>query len=123
METITTYRGRPISESDIAVIRQIILIHPDRSRRFISQEVCGIWNWRQTNDALKEMVCRSLLLLLESKDLIKLAPRKSTPPNPLAHRKQPLLKKAVYVYPLTKDFRYRLNTEGPAASQKEAGQC
>jgi hypothetical protein len=90
METITTYRGRPISESDIAVIRQIILIHPDRSRRFISQEVCGIWNWRQTNDALKEMLCRSLLLLLESKDLIKLTPRKSTPPNPLARRKKPL---------------------------------
>ena len=89
METITTYRGRPISESDIAVIRQIISIHPDRSRRFISQEVCRIWNWRQTNGVLKDMVCRSLLLLLESKDLIKLPPRKSTPPNPLANRKKP----------------------------------
>jgi len=90
METITTYRGRPISESDIVVIRQIISIHPDRSRRFISQEVCRIWNWRQTNGVLKDMVCRSLLLLLESKDLIKLPPRKSNPPNPLAHRKKPL---------------------------------
>jgi hypothetical protein len=36
------------------------------------------------------MVCRSLLLLLESKGLIKLPPRKSNPPNPLANRKKPL---------------------------------
>jgi hypothetical protein len=90
MEANTTYRGRPISESDIAIIRQIISIHPDRSRRFISQEVCRIWSWRQTNGTLKEMVCRSLLLLLESKGLIKLPPRKSNPPNPLANRKKPL---------------------------------
>jgi hypothetical protein len=90
MEAITTYRGRAISQSDLAVIRQIISTHPDRSRRFISQEVCRIWNWRQTNGTLKDMVCRSLLLLLESKGLIKLPPRKSNPPNPLANRKKPL---------------------------------
>ena len=35
------------------------------------------------------MVCRSLLLLLESKGLIKLPPRKFTPANPLAERKKP----------------------------------
>jgi len=35
------------------------------------------------------MVCRSLLLLLESKGLIKLPPRKFTPANPLAKRKKP----------------------------------
>lgn len=90
MEANTTYRGRPISQSDLAVIRQIISTHPDRSRRFVSQEVCRIWNWRQTNGTLKDMVCRSLLLLLESKGLIKLPPRKSNPPNPLANRKKPL---------------------------------
>lgn len=35
------------------------------------------------------MVCRSLLLLLETKGFIKLPPRKLTPPNPLANRKKP----------------------------------
>ena len=34
-------------------------------------------------------MCRSLLLLLESKGLIKLPARKFTPPNPLANRKKP----------------------------------
>ena len=90
METITTYRGREIRQSDVSVIKQIISTHPDRSRRFISQEVCRIWNWRQTNGTLKDMICRSLLLLLESKGFIKLPPRKSNPPNPLANRKKPL---------------------------------
>jgi hypothetical protein len=90
MEAITTYRGRSISQSDLAVIKQVISTYPDRSRRFISQEVCRRWNWRQTNGLLKDMVCRSLLLLLESKGLIKLPPRKANPPNPLANRKKPL---------------------------------
>jgi hypothetical protein len=90
METITTYRGRSITESDIAFIGNIISTHPDAGRRFLSQEVCRAWNWRQTNGTLKDMVCRSLLLLLESQGLIKLPPRKSTPPNPLANRKKPV---------------------------------
>jgi hypothetical protein len=89
MEAITTYRGRTISQSDLADIKQIISTHPDSSRRFISQEVCRRWNWRQTNGHLKDMVCRSLLLLLESKGLIELPPRKRNPLNPLADRKKP----------------------------------
>lgn len=84
-----TYRRRSISMQDIAAIRRIIESHPDKSRRFISQEVCRIWNWRQPNGVLKDMVCRSLLLLLESKGYIKLPARKFTPHNPLAKRKKP----------------------------------
>jgi hypothetical protein len=90
MEAITTYRGRTISQSDLALIKQIIARHPERSRRFISQEVCRRWNWRQTNGTLKEMVCRSLLLLLQSEGLIQLPPPKCKPDNPLANRKKPV---------------------------------
>ena len=89
MKVITTYRGRDISESDVDVIRRIIEAHPSGSRRFISQEVCRAWNWRQANGVLKDMVCRSLLLLLQSKDMIKLPPPKCKLPNPLANRKKP----------------------------------
>jgi hypothetical protein len=74
---------------DIATIRRIIESHPDKSRRFISQEVCRTWNWRQPNGVLKDMVCRSLLLLLESKGYIKLPARKFIPHNPLATRNKP----------------------------------
>jgi hypothetical protein len=89
METIITYRKRSVTGQDIAAVIKIIKSHPDKSRRFISQEVCREWDWRQPNGVLKDMVCRTLLLLLESKGLIKLPARKFTPPNPLANRKKP----------------------------------
>ncbi|MDD4860709.1 MAG: DUF4338 domain-containing protein [Smithellaceae bacterium] len=89
METIITYRRRPVTPDDIATINRIIEAHPYKSRRFISQEVCREWGWRQPNGILKDMVCRSLLLLLESKGFIKLPARKFTPPNPLGNRKKP----------------------------------
>ena len=89
MEAIITYRGRVIDQSAIAVIRRIISANPCGSRRFISQELCRSWNWRQANGALKDMVCRSLLLLLESKGWVQLPPPKCKLPNPLANRKPP----------------------------------
>lgn len=89
MEIITTFRGRSVNKTDIDNIKKIIANHPERSRRFISQELCRQWNWRQPNGQLKDMVCRSLLLLLESEGLICLPARKCTPANPLAKRKAP----------------------------------
>jgi len=88
METIITYRRRSVTREDVATIRRIIEVHPDKSRRFISKEVCRQWDWRQPNGVLKDMVCRSLLLLLESKGFIKLPAQKFTPANPLAERKK-----------------------------------
>ncbi len=90
METVTRYRGRDITDSDLAVIKGIIAAHPEGSRRFISQEVCRAWEWRQANGALKDMVCRSLLLLLQSEGFIKLPPPKCKLPNPLANRRKPV---------------------------------
>ena len=89
METILTYRKRLITSQDVESITKIIKLNPGKSRGFISQEVCRKWNWRQPNGVLKDMVCISLLLLLESKGFIKLPPRKCTPHNPLANRKKP----------------------------------
>ncbi len=89
METIITYRRRSVSKQDIKTINKIIEERPEKSRRFISQEVCRKWNWRQPNGVLKDMVCQSLLLILDSEGFIKLPPRKCTPPNPLANRKKP----------------------------------
>jgi hypothetical protein len=82
MEEIIAYRNRSFTKQDIAAIRGVIASHPSGSRRLISQEVCRELNWRQTNGLLKDMVCRSFLLLLEARGLI-------TPPNPLARRRNP----------------------------------
>ena len=89
MNEVITFRGRPVTEEDITVVRKIIAAHPDGSRRFISQEVCRAWDWRQSKGILKDQVCRTLLLLLESKGFIKQPPPKCILPNPLVNRKKP----------------------------------
>ncbi|MFH1075831.1 MAG: hypothetical protein V1753_03170, partial [Pseudomonadota bacterium] len=58
MDTVVTCRGRSVSRQDIATITNIVAAYPAKSRRFISQEVCRTWNWRQSNGVLKDMVCR-----------------------------------------------------------------
>ena len=83
------YRGRTISTVDIAVIRQIIAQNPRASRRQLSVLVCQAWDWRQTNGAWRDMVCRGLMLALHRAGHIELPSRKFAPPNPLARRARP----------------------------------
>ena len=59
------YRGRNISEEDILYIRELIVAHPGASRRTLSTQLCEAWRWRQANGALRDMVCRGLLLMLD----------------------------------------------------------
>jgi hypothetical protein len=83
------YRGREIREEDIVFIRQFIAEHPGLSRRRLSQKLCEAWQWKQTNGALRDMVCRGLLLMLHRGGEIELPPVRYTPPNPLAQREPP----------------------------------
>ena len=93
MESDFIYQGHKLTHSDIVSIRTLISTNPDKSRWFISRELCRQWNWRQQNGALKDMLCRSILLKLESVGLITLPPRKRIINNPLANRKPPGLVK------------------------------
>ena len=93
MESDFTYQGHKLTHSDIVSIRTLISTNPDKSRWFISRELCRQWYWRQQNGALKDMLCRSILLKLESVGLITLPPRKRIINNPLANRKPPGLVK------------------------------
>jgi hypothetical protein len=83
------HRGRTISAQDLASIRQIIAQNPRASRRQLSVLVCQAWDWRQTNGAWRDMVCRSMMLSLARAGHIELPPRKFSPPNPLAQRAKP----------------------------------
>jgi hypothetical protein len=60
MKTIMTYRGRGITEGDVAFIRQLIAAHPTLHRSGLSRKVCEAWNWVQANGVPREMVCRGL---------------------------------------------------------------
>jgi hypothetical protein len=83
------YRGKTYSSREIDEIREILIAYRDRSRRFISQEICRRWGWRQPNGVLKDMICRGLLLRLEAQGFIELPPRKQNPPNPLSIHPRP----------------------------------
>ena len=89
MEAIVTYRKRKIGAAQLDEIRGLLAARPNLSRRALSQELCRMWSWRQPNGMLKDMVCRGLLLELERRGLIRLPPRKRTPPNPLGRRPAP----------------------------------
>ena len=83
------YRGREISQEDILYIRALIERYPNESRRTLSTQLCEAWRWRQANGALRDMVCRGLLLMLERAGQIKLPPVSYVRHNPLAKRVKP----------------------------------
>ena len=83
------YRGREISAADILFIGELIAANPGASRRTLSKKLCEAWEWRQPNGALRDMVCRGMLLMLERAGQIVLPPVSYVRHNPLAKRVRP----------------------------------
>lgn len=76
MEAVLDYRGREVTEADVALIRELIAAHPQASRRALSRKLCEVWGWVQANGVPRDMVCRGLLLELARAGRIELpAPR------------------------------------------------
>src|SRR4030065_2070022 len=65
MEVKLCYRGRSVTQADIAFIRHLIAEHPTASRRLLSTKLCAAWQWGQPNGAPRAMVCRGRLAALE----------------------------------------------------------
>ena len=91
MQVVLTYRGREVTDTDVAFIHELIGRHPGASRRALSRELCEAWDWRQQNGQLRDMVCRSLMLALHRAGHIELPPVRFRPHNPLARRSKPQL--------------------------------
>jgi hypothetical protein len=91
MQTTLSYRHREISEDDLAFMRQLIADHPELSRRGLSKQLCEAWNWVQANGALRDMVCRGMMLMLHRAGRIELPPVRQITRNPLADRRSPAL--------------------------------
>lgn len=83
------YRGRVITQDDITFLRRFITEHPGMSRRKLSAKVCEVWQWRQPNGALRDMVCRGLLLMLHRAGEIELPAVRFITRNPLVERERP----------------------------------
>ncbi len=86
------YRGREIGNSEVAFLRQLIQEHPHLSRYALSRKVCEAWEWKQPNGALRDMVCRGLLLMLHRAGAIQLpAPRRGSHNRPEGHRPESIV--------------------------------
>ena len=83
------YRSRDITGEEILFIRKLIQDHPELSRWKLSRQLCEAWQWKQANGALRDMVCRGLLLMLHRAGEIELPPVKRTVRNRIAERPKP----------------------------------
>ena len=87
-DVLLSYRGRQIRQTDVVFLRDLIAQHPQLSRRALSAKVCQAWQWVQPNGQLRDMVCRSLMLLLHRAGHIQLpAPRLQAINNVIRHRR------------------------------------
>ena len=86
---MTIYRGQHIGGEEIVFIRQFIADHPELSRWKLSRQLCEAWQWKQANGALRDMVCRGLLLMLDRAGEIQLPPVRRRVRNRLAERERP----------------------------------
>jgi len=72
MQRPLSYRHRVITDDDLVFIRRLIAENPELSRRGLSIKLCEVWNWVQANGALRDMVCRGMMLMLHRQGLIEL---------------------------------------------------
>jgi hypothetical protein len=83
------YRGKTVTAADIVFIRRLIAESPRLSRRRLSAKICEVWQWKQANGALRDMVCRGLLLMLHRAGEIELPPIRQVSLNPFLRREKP----------------------------------
>jgi hypothetical protein len=79
VDKILAYRNLVISEHHLSIICGLIAENPTDLRSELSRKVCRTFNWVQANGALRDMVCRSLLLRLEEAGHIALPARQQLP--------------------------------------------
>jgi len=89
MHGTLSYRHRLITDDDLVFIRRLIADNPGSSRWGLSKKLCEAWNWVQANGALRDMVCRGMMLMLHRRGLIELPPVRQVSRNFLVDRRKP----------------------------------
>lgn len=112
MPELLRYRGRSIDTADVESLRALIAEHGDVSRRALSVAVCRAWDWKQANGALRDGVCRSLLVALERAGHIVL------PPPHQVYRPRPARRRPAAVEVDTKPLEAPLSGIGPIEIQQ-----
>lgn len=82
-------QGLEVTSADIELIKELVAANPQATRNKLSKLVCQAMGWRQQNGALRDQLCRSLMIELERQGHIVLPPPRRKCPNPLANRQPP----------------------------------
>lgn len=88
-DVVLRLQGRAVTLADVQLMRELIAANPGATRNKLSQLVCIAWDWRQKNGALKDQLCRSLMLALHRAGHIVLPAPLRRGPNSLANRQPP----------------------------------
>lgn len=91
MKDTMTIQGRTITPEDLDYISALIKDNPNWNRTKISRAICSEWNWQTPYGQQKDMACRSMLLKLERRGLIKLPPTRRGCNNSNRKFRQPVL--------------------------------
>ena len=83
------YRGQTFTDDEVGFIRRLIAANPIASRRALSGKLCEAWGWVQPNGALRDVVCRGLLLALDRSGQIELPPPQWVRKKPPGGRPRP----------------------------------
>jgi hypothetical protein len=86
MDALLRYRGRTVSDDDVAFIRRLAASPSGASRRRLSLDLCAAWDWRQPNGEPRDAVCRGLLLALARAGHLDLPPARWVPRRPPCRR-------------------------------------
>ena len=81
MPTESIFQGRRVSAPELAAIQRLLDDHPSWHRTRLSRELCRLWGWHNEVGQPKDMACRTLLLKLEARGLIRLPARQSVSAN------------------------------------------
>ncbi len=81
MSAETIIQGRLIGPAEVGLVQRLLAEHPEWHRTRLSQELCAIWDWRNSSGRIKDMAARTLLLKLERRGLVVLPPRQSSANN------------------------------------------
>ena len=74
-------QGRELLHHDILWLNDLINEHPDWGRSRLSRRIAEHWQWSNDAGVLKDIAARTLLRKLDSRGLIRLPPRQSSPPH------------------------------------------
>ena len=88
-DTVLRYRGRTITAAQVVQIQALVAAQPEASRRALSRQVCELWQWRQPNGVLRDIVCRGLLVALNRAGHLVLPPVRARVPPPASTRRPP----------------------------------